>query len=69
MREDCSICGAQLYATEGQSFYEIIHSYRPNHSYGELEVVIPDTTHEYFCSGTCMVKFVRERIEPDLPFH
>ena len=66
MKDDCSVCGAQLYGKEGASFYEMTHSHVPQHSYGEIDVVIPPTTHEYFCSPACIVKFVREQIEPTI---
>jgi hypothetical protein len=64
--DDCSVCGVQLYSKERASFYEITRAYMSRRSSGEFETVFPETMHEYFCSEACLVKFVRERIEPDV---
>lgn len=55
----CAVCGAILIRTTGASFYELTHTHSSPDAY------LP-TLHEYFCSEACLVKFVRERIEPDV---
>jgi hypothetical protein len=55
-----------LYGKEPISFYEITHTYMSRSTSGEFEAVFPETMHEYFCNEKCLLKFVRERIEPGL---
>jgi len=65
--DECSVCGAALYSgKESTGFYELTHSRIERLSSGEIGEIFPTTTKEYFCGEACLVKFVRERIEPDV---
>lgn len=66
--DNCSVCGTPLYGKQTIQYYELTHTYMSNPSYPsleELEPIQPTTMHEYFCGEACLVKFVRERIEPN----
>ena len=64
--DECSVCGVSLYGGETITFYELTHTYMHRLPSGEFDAAFPTTTHEYFCSEACLVKFVKERIEPDV---